>query len=96
MNTENIPYKIYLSESDALEFIIDLCRGAELFLEAIRAHQRRRAVHLVEIADLLRDGDIRRVVVQLLLDQLVTENGAQIVKAHGLAGARVHPPAATS
>ena len=74
----------------ALEFVIDLRRGSELFLEAVRAHQRRRAVHLVEITDLLRDGDIRRVVVQLLLDQLVTENGAQIVKAHGLAGAGVH------
>ena len=74
----------------ALEFVIDLRRGSELFLEAVRAYQRRRTVHLVEIADLLRDGDIRRVVVQLLLDQLVTENGAQIVKAHGLAGARVH------
>ena len=30
------------------------------------------------------------VVFAILLDQLVTENGAQIVKAHGLAGAGVH------
>ena len=74
----------------ALEFIIDLCRCAELFFEAVRAHERRRTVHLVEIADLLRDGDIRGVVVQLLLDQLVAEHRAQIVKAHGLAGAGVH------
>ena len=74
----------------AFKLVIDLRRRAELFLQAVGPDQRRRTVHLVEIADLLRDGDIRRVVVQLLLDQLVTENGAQIVKAHGLAGAGVH------
>ena len=74
----------------ALEFIINFCRCAELFFEAVRAHERRRAVHLVEIADLLRNGDIRGVVVQLLLDQLVAEYRAQIVEAHGLAGAGVY------
>ena len=73
----------------AFKLVIDLRRCAELFLQAVGPDQRRRTVHLVEIADLLRDGDIRRVVVQLLLDQLVTENGAQIVEAHGLAGAGV-------
>ena len=69
----------------ALKLVVDLCRGAELFLEAVGSDQRRGAVHLVKIADFRRDFDIRRVVVQLLTDQLVAENGAQIVKRHGLA-----------
>ena len=73
----------------ALELVINLRRGLELFLQAVGAHQRRRPVHFVEIADLLRNGDLTGVIVQLLPDQLVAKHGAQIVKAHRLAGAGV-------
>ena len=73
----------------ALELIVDFGRRAELFLEAIRANQRRRAVHLVETADLVRNFDIRRVIVQLLTDKLIAEDAAQIVKAHGFAGSGI-------
>ena len=66
----------------ALELVVDLRGRAEFFLKAVRAHQRRGAVHLVEIADLVGNGDLARVVVQLLTDQLVAEHRAQIVEAH--------------
>ena len=39
----------------ALEFIINLRRSLKLFFQAVGPHQRRRAVHLIEILDLLRD-----------------------------------------
>ena len=74
----------------ALKFVIDFRRGAEFFFQTVCAHQRRRTVHLVKVTNFLRNGNIRRVIVQFLLDQFVAEDRAQIVKAHGLAGAGVH------
>ena len=73
----------------ALKFIVNFRRCLQLFFQTVCPHQRRRTVHLVKIADLLRDGDLPVVVIQLLPDQLVTENGAQIVKAHRLTRAGV-------
>ena len=73
----------------ALELIVDLCRGAQALLQAVGAHKRRGAVHFVKVADLGRDRDLARVVVQLLADQLVAENRAQVVVAHRRAGGGV-------
>ena len=73
----------------ALEFVVDLGRGLELFLQTVGPDQGGGAVHLVEVPDLVGDGDFPGVVVQLLADQLVAEHGAQILVAHGLAGGRV-------
>ena len=73
----------------SLELVVDLCRGVELFLKAVRADQRRRTVHLVEIQDIVRDRDVGRVVVQFLLDQLIAENACQFLCLHGFVGARV-------
>ena len=43
-----------------LELVIDLCGCAELFLQTVGADKRRRTVHLIEIADLLRNFEVRR------------------------------------
>ena len=73
----------------ALKLIIDLRGRLELFLQTVGAHQRRGAVHLVEIADVLRDLKEGGIVVQLLPHQLVAENRRQILKAHRLSGAGI-------
>ena len=70
----------------ALELVVDLCWGLQLLFQAVGAHERRGAVHLVKIADLVRDGDLAVVVVELLTDQLIAEHGAQIVERHRRAG----------
>ena len=70
----------------ALKLVIDLCRGLQLLFQAVGAHERRGTVHFVKIADLVRDGDLAVVVVELLTDQLVAEHGAQIVERHRRAG----------
>ena len=51
----------------ALELVVDFRRGLQLLFQTVGAHERRRAVHLVKIADLVRDGDVGRGVVQFLL-----------------------------
>jgi hypothetical protein len=68
----------------ALKFVVDLGRGLELFLQAVSPHQGRGTVHLVEIPDLGGDGDEAVVVVQLLADQLVAEDGLQVLEGAGL------------
>ena len=73
----------------ALELVVDLRRRAQLLLQAVGPDQRRGAVHLVKVADLLRDGDIGRGVVQLLADQFLAEDRLQLLGGHGLAGAGV-------
>ena len=73
----------------ALELVIDVRRGLQLLLQAVRAHQRRRAVHLIEILDLFRDRDIGIFVVELLSDQFLTEHGAELLSRHGLKGSGV-------
>ena len=69
----------------ALELVVDLGRGAELFLQAVGPDQRAGAVHLVEVLYLLRDGDLARGVVELLLHQLVAEDVAELLGRAGLA-----------
>ncbi len=62
----------------ALELVIDLRGRAELFLQTVGADKRRRAVHLIEIADLIRNLEVRRVVIQLLRHQFLAENAGEL------------------
>ncbi len=73
----------------ALEFIVDPGGGLEFFLQAVGPDQGGRSIHFVEIPDFIRDGNFPGIVVQFLADELITEDGAQILVAHGLAGGRV-------
>ena len=73
----------------ALKFIVNVGRGPELLLQTVSTHQRRRTVHLVKIADLLRDLNICRRLVQLLTHQLIAENMTQLVKRHRLFRCRI-------
>ncbi len=66
----------------ALELVVDVRGRAELLLKTVGAHQRRGTVHLVKIADLLRDGDISGRIVELLLDELFAEHDAELLGAH--------------
>ena len=62
----------------ALELVVDLCGCLHLFFKAVRADQRSGAVHLIEIADLIGDGEICRSVVKLLTDKLLAEYGSKL------------------
>ena len=73
----------------ALELVVDVRGRAELLLKTVGAHQRRGAVHLVKIADLLRDGDVSGRIVELLLDELFAEHDAELLGAHRPARAGV-------
>ena len=73
----------------ALKLIVDFCRSLELLFQAVGPHQGGGTVHFIEVPDFLGNGDLPGVVVQLLADQLVAEHGAQVVKAHGGAGAGI-------
>ena len=68
----------------ALEFVIDLGRGLELFLQAVGPDQGGRPVHFIKVPDLLGDLDVGGGVVQLLGHQLVAEDGLELVGGHGL------------
>ena len=61
-----------------LELVIDLCGCAELFLQTVGADKRRRTVHLIEIADFLRNLEVRRIIIQLLCHQLLAENAGEL------------------
>ena len=73
----------------ALKLVVDLGGGAQGLFQAVGPHQGRGPVHLVEVQDLLGNGDLPVIIVQFLTDQLVAEHGAQVVKAHGLSGAGI-------
>ena len=70
----------------ALELVVYLRRCAQCLFKAVSPYQRRRSVHLVEIPDLIGNVDVRVLIVQFLLDQLVTENHAQLFCGHGFEG----------
>ena len=72
-----------------LKLVVNLGRGLELLLQAVGPDQGGGAVHLIEIPDLLGDGDVGGVVVQLLLHQLLAEHPAQLLGGHGLEGTRI-------
>ena len=69
----------------ALKLVVDLRGRVERLFETVGAHERGGTVHLVKAADLLRNGDERRVVVQLLLNELFAEYTAELCGGHGLA-----------
>ena len=73
----------------AFELVVDLRRGLELFFQAVGADEGRRAIHLVEVADLVRDRDVPVLIVQFLGDEFVAEHGGQLFCRHGLHGAGV-------
>ena len=73
----------------ALKLVVDLGGGAQGLFQAVGPYQGRGTVHLVEIQDLLGNGDLPVIIVQLLADQLVAEHRAQVLKAHGLSGAGI-------
>ena len=60
----------------ALEFIIDLGGRIEQLFKAVRAHERRGTVHLIEIPDLFGDLDKLILIVELLIDALLAEHAA--------------------
>ena len=68
----------------AFKLVIYFRRRAQVFLEAVGAHKRSRAVHFVEIADLIRDGDVSVGVIELLLNKLIAEHMAELFCRHGL------------
>ena len=73
----------------ALELVVDVRRGTQLILQAVGTHQGRGTVHFIEIPHVLGDGDIRSMVVHLLLYQLGAEHVAHLLRRHGLQGAGV-------
>ena len=73
----------------ALELIVDFGGGVQLLLQAVGPHQRRGAVHLVEVTNLTGNLDIGGVVVQLLAGQLPAEHSGEVVLRHGGAGGGV-------
>ena len=69
----------------ALEFIVNMRGRAEFLFEAVGADEGRGAVHFVEIADRLGDGDEASVVVEFLGDEFVAEHVAEFLGGHGFA-----------
>ena len=57
----------------ALKFVVDFGRSAEGVLKKIGTHQRRRAIHLVELIYLIRDVNPLGVVVEFLFAKLGAE-----------------------
>ena len=68
----------------SLKLIINLRGCSQRLLQTVRTHQWRRTIHLVKIKNLCRDVNVRSIIVQLLLDQLVTEHRPQVFIAHRL------------
>ena len=66
----------------SLELVIDARGGPERLFQKIRADERRRPVHLVEVEYLRRDRYLGVDVVQLLSDQFVAEDRAQFLEGH--------------
>ena len=70
----------------AFELVVDFGRRIQFLFKEIGADQRRRAVHAVEVENRLRNRNIRRVVVELLLDEFITEDMAELFEGAGLVG----------
>ena len=74
----------------ALEFIIDLGGRIEQLFKAVRTHERRGTVHLIEVPDLFGDLDELILIVELLIDALLAEYAAKVLFRAGLARRGVH------
>ena len=68
----------------ALELVVDLRGGLQRLFQKVRADQRRRTVHLVEVEHLVRNRDLRRIVVEFLLHQLIAEHVPELLRGHRL------------
>ena len=73
----------------SLKFVINLCRRLQLFFQTVCTNQRRGTVHFIETTDFLRNINVSIYVIQLLSDQLVTKNRAQLIKGHRFLCARI-------
>ena len=60
-----------------LKLVVNLSWGAQRFLQIVRAAQRRRTVQLIHIEHRLGNINVAGVVVQLLVRQLLAEDGVQ-------------------
>ena len=74
----------------ALELVEDLGGRAQSLLQVVGAAQRAWAVDLVHLADALGDLKVARVVVELLADELVAKDGADVVELCDLAVGKAH------
>ena len=63
----------------ALEFIIDLCGGAELLLKAVGPDKRGGAAHFVKFLNFVGDVDISVGVIKLLHREVVAEDGFKLL-----------------
>ena len=70
---------------DPLVLVVDVRRRIELFLQAARAQQRRWSPEPVDVADLIRDFDVR-VGRHLLGDQSHGEDRREVVGPERVAG----------
>ena len=68
----------------ALEFVVDLGGRAQRLLEELGMHQRRGAVHAVEVAHRIGNRDEPIGGVELLAGKFGGEHGRQIVDGHRL------------
>ena len=73
----------------SLKFIVDFSRRAQLLFQIVGADQGRGTVELVKFLDFLWNRDIAVGAVQLLLCQLVAEDGTQVLDSDGLHGGGV-------
>ena len=71
------------------ELVVDLRRSAELLLKEVSTYQRRRTIHLIELQDLFRDREIRRIVIELLLNEFIAEYRTQFLGLHRLMCTRI-------
>ncbi len=73
----------------AFKFIIDMRRGVQVLLKIIRTAQRRGTVSLVQVEHRLRNIEIARRAVRLLLCELLAEDGVELFGLDGLERCRV-------
>ena len=74
----------------ALELVVDLRRRVEVALEVVRAAQRGGAVHLVHLLHALGDVEVRGLIVELLVHELVAEHRGDVVMLGDLAVGQAH------
>ncbi len=62
----------------AFELVVDLCRRSQLLFETVGAHEWRRAIHLVEVADFFGNGNPRVGIVELLPGQFRAKDRGEL------------------
>ena len=74
----------------ALELVVDLRWGVEVALEVVGAAQGGGTVHLVHLLHALGDVEVRRLVVELLVHELIAEHRGDVVMLGDLAVGQAH------